>query len=51
MRTARVGGYAVVSYEGDTIQIGCHRLARKNLLALYEVIIGTPFPVKQKEAA
>ena len=49
MRATRIGDYAVVSYTGDTIQIGCHKLERRNLLALYEVILGTPFPNKSKE--
>lgn len=48
MRCFRVGNYSIVSYEGDTIQIGCHKLTRKNLLALYEVVVGQPFPVRKE---
>ena len=51
MRAVRVGNYAIVSYQGETIQIGCHKLTRRNMLALYEVVVGKPFPVKRKEAA
>lgn len=46
MRCAQVGNYSVVSYQGDTIQIGCHRFTRRNLLALYEVVVGKPFPTE-----
>lgn len=44
MRTLKVDQYSIVSYTGDTIQIGCHRIPRKNMLALYEVVTGKKFP-------
>lgn len=51
MRCTRVGNYSVVSYQGDTIQIGCHKFTRRNLLALYEVVVGKPFPVLKEQEA
>lgn len=51
MRTMRVGLYTIVSYTGNTIQIGCHRIPRENMLALYEEVMGTPFPGKARPAA
>jgi hypothetical protein len=47
MRTARVGAYQIVSYQGATIQIGCHHIPRENMLALYEAVVGKTFPAKQ----
>lgn len=44
MRAYKVGSYSVVSYQGGTIQIGCHKIPRENMLALYEAVIGEPFP-------
>ena len=44
MRTMKIGSYAIVKYEGDTIQIGCHRIPRENMLALYEAVVGEKFP-------
>lgn len=43
MRAFRIGPYAVVKYQGDVIQIGCHRIPRRNLVALYEVMTGKKF--------
>jgi len=52
MRTFQVGGYTILSYQGDTIQIGCHKIPRENMLALYEAVMGKPFPGKTgKEVA
>jgi len=50
MRTFEVGGYKIVVYQGDTIQIGCHRIPRENMLALYEAVMGKPFPAKHDNA-
>jgi hypothetical protein len=47
MRTMPIGMYQIVSYKGDTIQIGCHRIPRDNMLALYETVMGKPFPEKR----
>lgn len=47
MRAAHVGNYQIVSYQGNTIQIGCHRIPRANMLALYEAVFGRPFPTGQ----
>jgi len=47
MRAMPVGRYQIVSYKGDTIQIGCHKIPRENMLALYEAVMGQPFPEKQ----
>ena len=47
MRTLPVGRYSIVSYEGDTIQIGCHKIPRENMLALYEAVMGEPFPERK----
>lgn len=47
MRAFKVGDYAVVSYEGDVIQIGCHHIPRQNMIALYEALIRKPFPLKK----
>lgn len=49
MRGFKIDMFSVVKYEGDTIQIGCHKIPRENMLALYEVVMGKPFP--KKEAA
>lgn len=46
LRTVQVGRYSIVSYTGDTIQIGCHKIPRTNMLALYEAVVGKPFPGK-----
>lgn len=46
MRTMRIGHYTIVRYEGDTIQIGCHKIPRENMLALYEAVVGEKFPEK-----
>lgn len=51
MRTLRVDRYTIVSYQGDTIQIGCHKIPRENMLALYEAVMGKPFPEKPKSPA
>lgn len=50
MRKFQVGPYSILKYEGDTIQIGCHRIPRENMLALYEVVMGEPFPKKEQKA-
>ena len=47
MRTLPVDRYHIVSYEGDTIQIGCHKIPRENMLALYEAVMGEPFPERK----
>ena len=44
MRTMQISGYTIVKYEGDTIKIGCHNIPRENMLALYEALMGEPFP-------
>lgn len=44
MRTMKIGDYSIVKYEGDTIQIGCHKIPRENMLALYEAVVGKKFP-------
>lgn len=44
MRMMRIGHYTIVRYEGDTIQIGCHKIPRENMLALYEAVVGKKFP-------
>lgn len=46
MRTQRIGNYTIVSYTGNTIKIGCHSIPRANMLALYEALVGEPFPEK-----
>lgn len=51
MRTLQVNGYTIVSYQGDTIQIGCHKIPRENMLALYEAVMGKPFPEKPESPA
>lgn len=51
MRTMPVGRYHIVSYEGGTIQIGCHKIPRDNMLALYEAVMGKPFPTSQTNKA
>lgn len=51
MRAMPVGRYQIVSYKGDTIQIGCHKIPRENMLALYEAVMGEPFPEKKEAAA
>lgn len=50
MRGFKVDMFSVVKYEGDTIQIGCHKIPRENMLALYEVVMGEPFPRKEQAA-
>lgn len=49
MRKFMVGRYSVVKYEGDTIQIGCHRIPRENCIALYEALLGKPFPERKEK--
>lgn len=49
MRGFKVDTFSIVKYEGNTIQIGCHKIPRENMLALYEVVMGKPFP-KQEDA-
>lgn len=44
MSARHVGPYTILEYEGDVIRIGCHRIPRRNMLALYEAVIGRPFP-------
>ena len=44
MRTMKIGQYAIVKYEGSEIQIGCHKIPRRNMIALYEAVIGRKFP-------
>lgn len=44
MRTMQISHYTIVKYEGNTIQIGCHRIPRENMLALYEAVMGEKFP-------
>ena len=51
MRTMQIGHYTIVRYEGDTIQIGCHKIPRENMLALYEAVVGEKFPAREKEKA
>lgn len=51
MRAMAVGRYQIVSYEGGTIQIGCHKIPRENMLALYEAVMGKPFPEKRPAEA
>lgn len=51
MRTLKVDQYSIVAYTGKEIQIGCHRIPRENMLALYEVVTGKRFPEQRKEAA
>ena len=48
MRMMRIASYTIVAYEGDVIKIGCHAIPRENMLALYEEIVGEPFPDRQK---
>lgn len=50
MRKWTVDRYSVVKYEGDVIQIGCHRIPRENILALYEVLMGKPFEMRKLAA-
>lgn len=49
MRTLKVDQYSIVAYTGKEIQIGCHRIPRENMLALYEVVMGNKFPGQGKE--
>lgn len=49
MRKMEIGHYTIVKYEGDTIKIGCHNIPRENMLALYEVLMGEPFPTAKTE--
>lgn len=51
MRLLKVGVYTIVRYEGDTIQIGCHKIPRENMLALYEAVLGEKFPARKEKAA
>lgn len=51
MRAMQIGHYTIVKYEGDTIQIGCHRIPRENMLALYEAVVGEKFPAGRGKAA
>lgn len=51
MRTMQIGHYTIVKYEGDTIQIGCHKIPRENMLALYEAVLGEKFPAGKEKAA
>jgi hypothetical protein len=52
MRKYDLHGYAVLSYTGDTIRIGCHEIPRENMLSLYREVMGRPFPGKSaKEVA
>lgn len=44
MRTMKIESYSIVKYEGNTIQIGCHKIPRENMLALYEAVVGKKFP-------
>ena len=44
MRAMKIGFYTILSYTGDHIKIGCHNIPRANMLALYEVLVGKPFP-------
>ena len=44
MHAMKIGPYSIVRYEGDTVQIGCHKIPRENMLALYEAVIGKKFP-------
>jgi len=48
MRGLKIGNYTIVSYTGNTIKIGCHDIPRENMIALYEALIGKPFPEKQE---
>ena len=48
MRAMKIGYYTIISYTGDHIKIGCHNIPRENMLALYEALVGEPFP-KQPE--
>ena len=49
MRKFQVSRYSIVKYEGNEIQIGCHHIPRENMLALYEAVMGKPFPAKLQE--
>jgi len=51
MRTVKVGYYTILSYTGDTIRIGCHHIPRTNMVALYEAVVGKPFPNPQEAKA
>lgn len=51
MRLLKVGAYTIVRYEGDTIQINCHKIPRENMLALYEAVLGEKFPARKEKAA
>lgn len=44
MRTRRIGMYSILQYSGSEIKIGCHAIPRENMVALYEVLVGKPFP-------
>ena len=44
MSNRHVGPYTILEYKGDVIRIGCHRIPRENMIALYEAVIGKPFP-------
>lgn len=49
MRTMKIGLYTIVKYEGGTIQIGCHKIPRENMLALYEAVVGEKFPERAEK--
>ena len=54
MRAQQIGRYTIMSYTGNHIKIGCHNIPRANMLALYEAVVGKPFPNRpepQKESA
>jgi len=44
LRTQRIGAYTVLSATGSVIRIGCHRIPRENIVALYEALVGEPLP-------
>ena len=52
MRKQQIGHYTILSYTGDHIKIGCHNIPRENMIALYEAVVGKPFPdsPQQQEA-
>lgn len=49
MRGLKIGPFTILSSAGDTIKIGCHQIPRENMVALYEVLIGKPFPLDSKK--
>ncbi len=50
MRAFKVGPYSVVRYEGGEVQIGCHRIPKANMLALFEAVTGRPFDEARAKA-